>query len=422
MNDARFDVVVAGGGPVGWACALAAQVALGKRSRVAVIERDPLPVIAADDPIAARVYTVASGNLAWLAEHGVAVDRARSTTVTDIQVFGRDGGLSLGVSANDSGLDELACVIEHEALAVAIAARALQAGVTLIAGECIALHDQSGGDRESEGKGTGYSDDARTVELADRRLLQSRLVLAADGAHSRLRESVGMVASRHSYPQQGVVANLRCGRAHENTARQWFLADGSILAFLPLPALPPLPTLPPQSANASSVSMVWSVSAERAQFLCELSATALLAEINAASADTLDVNAVINGTQRFPLSLLRLPDPVAARFVAVGDAAHTFHPLAGQGVNVGLADARCLFDLWQRVAEVHADPGHSLLLSRYRRQRYGPTLAMQLATDGLFRLYNQFEHPFLMAAGDAGMRLLGRLPAFRRTLSTNALQ
>ncbi len=400
MKERLFDVVVAGGGPVGWACALAAKASLGKHARIAVIERDSLPIINTDDPISARVYTVAAGNLAWLNEHGVKIDEARSAAVTDIQVFGRDGGDSLHVDANDAGVNELARVIEHEALALAIAKRAQQAGVTLITGECIALHD---GDA---GSGT------RTVELADRSLLQARVLLAADGAHSRLREAAAMDVTRHAYSQQGVVANLRCAEPHRGTARQWFLPDGSILALLPLPS----------SDGAHSVSMVWSAGTARAELLCELSEPELLDEINGATAGALGIHTVISGTRRFPLNLMRLPNPVAERFLAIGDAAHTMHPLAGQGVNVGLADARCLFDLWRRAPEVHGDPGHALLLSRYRRERYGPTLAMQLATDGLFRLYNQVDHPFLLAAGDAGMRLLGRLPAFRRTLSSSALQ
>lgn len=397
MNNSVVDIVVAGGGPVGWACALAAKRALGKQARIAVVERDPLPVVATGNPMSARVYTVASGNLAWLAEKGVLIDEARSAPVTDIQVFGRDGVDALRVDTNDAGRNELARVIEHDALALAIALAAQKAGVSLICGECISLHGADG---------------ARTIELADRNLLQSRMVVAADGANSRLREAVGLEVSHHAYSQLGVVANLRCTQPHRDTARQWFLPDGSILALLPLPGFD----------GAPAVSMVWSVAAARADFLSSLPEAALLSEINAVTSDAVVVCSVISGIRSFPLSLLRVVNPVAERFLAVGDAAHAMHPLAGQGVNVGLADARCLFDVLQHAPEVHGDPGHALLLSRYRRERYGPTLAMQLATDGLFRLYNQMEHPFLMAAGDAGMRLLGRLPAFRRTLSSSALQ
>jgi len=269
VNTSLFDVVIAGGGPVGWACALAAQVSLGKRARIAVVERDPLLVINAGDPMSARVYTVASGNLAWLDEHGVKTDHARSAAVTDIRVFGRDGGDSLRVEANDAGLNELARVIEHEALALAIAERAQQAGVTLIAGECIALH-----------YGDTANGSTRAVELADRSLLQGRMVLAADGAHSRLREAAGMEVSRHSYPQHGVVANLRCTTPHQSVARQWFLPDGSILALLPLPSL---------IDSTPSISMVWSVATDRAEFLSALSESQLIAEINAARAGILGV-------------------------------------------------------------------------------------------------------------------------------------
>ncbi|HOB03154.1 MAG TPA: FAD-dependent monooxygenase, partial [Casimicrobium huifangae] len=213
-------------------------------------------------------------------------------------------------------------------------------------------------------------------------------------------------------PQHGVVANLIAESGHRDTAAQWFLPDGSILALLPLPDI----------AGASAMSMVWSADPRRAASLCAMADDELLRAINAISGQTIRLRAVAGRPRSFPLNLLRLADPVGKRVLVVGDAAHAMHPLAGQGVNVGLADARCLFDLWSSVAMAADDPGHPLLLARYRRQRYGPTLAMQMTTDGLFRLYNQSEHPLLMAAGDAGMRLLGRVPAFRRTLSTAAMQ
>lgn len=404
MNTTSFDVLVAGGGPVGWACALAARHALGNTARVAVVERDALPDAKSwttDKPLSARVYTVAAGNLRWLASQDVLFDPARCATVSEMRVHGRNGAESLHIRATDIGEDELARVIEHEAMTFAIARAAVQAGVLLVCGEGVDVHD--GGDVGVE---------AKLLELADRSLLQARLVIVADGVQSRLRDAAGLVATRHSYPQHGVVANLIAESGHRDTAAQWFLPDGSILALLPLPDI----------AGASAMSMVWSADPRRAASLCAMADDELLRAINAISGQTIRLRAVAGRPRSFPLNLLRLADPVGKRVLVVGDAAHAMHPLAGQGVNVGLADARCLFDLWSSVAMAADDPGHPLLLARYRRQRYGPTLAMQMTTDGLFRLYNQSEHPLLMAAGDAGMRLLGRVPAFRRTLSTAAMQ
>ena len=404
MNTTSFDVLVAGGGPVGWACGLAARHALGNTARVAVVERDALPDAKSwttDKPLSARVYTVAAGNLRWLASQDVLFDPARCATVSEMRVHGRNGAESLHIRATDIGEDELARIIEHEAMTFAIARAAVQAGVLLVCGEGVDVHD--GGDVGVE---------AKLLELADRSLLQARLVIVADGVQSRLRDAAGLVATRHSYPQHGVVANLIAESGHRDTAAQWFLPDGSILALLPLPDI----------AGASAMSMVWSADPRRAASLCAMADDELLRAINAISGQTIRLRAVAGRPRSFPLNLLRLADPVGKRVLVVGDAAHAMHPLAGQGVNVGLADARCLFDLWSSVAMAADDPGHPLLLARYRRQRYGPTLAMQMTTDGLFRLYNQSEHPLLMAAGDAGMRLLGRVPAFRRTLSTAAMQ
>jgi 2-polyprenylphenol 6-hydroxylase len=397
VNDLSFDCVVAGGGPVGWACALAAQASLGKRARVAVVEREPLPVSQSNALLSARVYTVASGNLRWLTEQGVQFDLARTATVTDIVVSGRDGQQSMHVSANDAGEAQLASVFEHETLTHAIATRAQALGVQLICGAVSTLHDLDG---------------QKLLELTDRRMLQARVVIAADGMQSKLRDLSGISATVRPYPQHGVVAHLRCDHPHRGAARQWFLPDGSILALLPLPDV----------HGSAAVSMVWSVTEARADELCALSEADLLHAVNAASLDAAAVNHVVSGTQQFPLTLVRVANPVAQRLVVVGDAAHAVHPLAGQGVNLGLVDARALHEVWQHADKVGFDPGHALLLGRYRRERFGPTLAMQLATDGLFRLYNQTDRSLLMAAGDAGMRLLSRLPAFRRSLSTAAVQ
>ncbi len=400
MSDLSFDVadvLVAGGGPVGWACALAAQVALGRRARVAVVERESSGLEIPTSTLSARVYTIASGNLRWLTEQGVAFDLARSAAVTDIVVSGRDGQESMRISASDAGEAELAKVLEHESLTHAIALRAQALGVQLVSGTVAALHDL---------------DEKKLVELADRRMLSTRVLIAADGMRSMVRELSGIDATVRLYPQRGVVAHFACSHPHRGAAWQWFLPDGSILALLPLP----------DTNGSSAVSMVWSVTDTRADELCALSEIEWLEAVNGASQHGANVTHMIGAAQQFSLTLVRVANPVAKRLVVVGDAAHAVHPLAGQGVNLGLVDARALHDVWREAAPVGGDAGHALLLGRYRRERFGPTLAMQLATDGLFRLYNQAQHPLLMAAGDAGMRLLGRVPAFRRTLSTNARQ
>ncbi|MBL8311960.1 MAG: FAD-dependent monooxygenase [Burkholderiales bacterium] len=398
MNS-RYSVLIAGGGPVGWACALAARAALGREQRIAVVERQSSNAVPTSGPLSARVYTVAAGNLTWLKHQGVEFDEGRMAAVSGIVVHGRDGRESLHVCADDAGCAELANVVEHEALTSAIAARAQALGVTLITGDCVGLH------REGDGV---------LAELSDRRLLGTQLLIAADGVRSAVREAAGMRAAQHAYPQSGVVANFACATAHRGVARQWFLPDGSILALLPIAALS-------GDAAHGAVSMVWSLPHARAKALSALEPVALLASVNAVSAPAVRVLQVTSPAQSFPLSVLRLADPVAGRVLAVGDAAHAMHPLAGQGVNVGLADARCLHSVWQCALQVGADAGHPLLTGRYRRERYGPTFAMQFATDALMRLYNRLDHPVLMAAGDAGMRLFGRLPAFRRTLSTAAI-
>lgn len=395
MTPPPFDVLVAGGGPVGWACALAARRALGAGAQVGVIEREPPVSVAPDAPLSVRVYTLSAGNVDWLAAHHVRLDDSRTAAVTQIRVHGRDGGESLLINERDSARDSLARVVEHEALTAAIATRALTEGVKLVAGSCVA---------------TQMDGSLRVLELADRSLHATRLLVVADGAHSSMRELAGVDSRAHVYPQCGVVAHLRAATPHRGAAQQWFLPDGSILALLPLPDI----------AGHPAVSMVWSAANARAEALCAMPGEALLDEINIVSAPSVSVRALKSTVRSFPLTLVRAADPVAARAVVVGDAAHAMHPLAGQGVNVGLGDARALMNVWAAAPTVAGDAGHALLLGRYGRERFGPTLAMQAATDGLFRLYNQTDHPVLMAAGDAGMRLLGRLPAFRRILSSAA--
>lgn len=398
MNRA-FDIVVVGGGPVGWACALAC-VREHPRARIAVIDRTPPPA-APHGAIDTRVYTVTDENLAWLAACGVCLDDERAASVDRIRVFDQSGVNALTVNSRDAHRARLAAVFEHEALTAAIATRALALGVQCVHGEA---------------KGSGVMDDQRYVALDDGALVNAKLAVVAEGAASKTRDALGVRVLQRDYQRVGIVAHFHIETAHRGEARQWLLPDQTILALLPLP-----------DANGKpAVSMVWSTTKTHSEALLAMSADQLCDAVTQATRCAVNVLALLNRAVAFPLRLARVDDPVAERALIVGDAAHAIHPLAGQGVNLGFGDARALGEILTEAHRVGGDFGHALLLSKFRRSRYAAVLAMQAATDGLARIYNlntsYFANSPLAAAaiGDFGMRVLGKLPAFRRLVSSVA--
>jgi 2-polyprenylphenol 6-hydroxylase len=393
------DILIVGGGPVGWACALASMRAQ-PRARVTVIDRNAPPA-APQSMIESRVYTVTDDNLAWLAECGISFDETRAATVEAIRVFDQSGNNALTIDARDARSERLAQVFEHDALTAAIAARAAALGVTFVCGDS---------------KSTSVLDDQRYVELADGQLLNAKLVVVAEGAGSQLRDALGVHVMQRDYERVGVVAHFNVEPSHRFEARQWFLPDQSILALLPLPTI----------EGRTAVSMVWSTTKTHGDALVAMSADELGKVLVQNTNGALREASPLTKALAFPLKLARVADPVAERALVVGDAAHAIHPLAGQGVNLGFGDARALSETLGQAERVNGDFGHALLLAKYRRSRYAAVLAMQAATDGLARIYNLnmsylANSPIAPAAiGDIGMRVLGKLPAFRRLVSSAA--
>jgi 2-polyprenylphenol 6-hydroxylase len=393
------DILIVGGGPVGWASALACVRAHPKAS-IAAVDRAEPPAMPSG-MLDTRVYTVTEDNLAWLASCGVELDETRTAEVDTIRVFDQAGNNSLTVDARDARSERLAKVVEHDALTAAIALRAKALGVRFIRGEA---------------KGSGILDDRRYVELADNNLLSAKLAIVAEGANSKLRDAIGIRAIQRDYERVGVVAHFNLANAHCFEARQWFLPDRSILALLPLPDI----------HNKPAASMVWSTTKTHGEQLAAMSPQELCATVANATNGQVAIEAALTPCVAFPLRMVRSDDPVAERALVVGDAAHAVHPLAGQGVNLGFGDARALEEVLTEAARVGHDFGHALLLSKFRRNRYAAVLAMQAATDGLARIYNLNTSylattPLSLAAiGDLGMRVLGKLPAFRRLVSSAA--
>ena len=249
---------------------------------------------------------------------------------------------------------------------------------------------------------------AARVRLADGRAAQGTLLVAADGSESAIRGMLELPVVARSYGQTGLVTHVATEQPHRATAWQRFLPGGP-LAFLPL-------------ADGRS-SVVWSIPSERAAELLAAEPDAFLSELQSASAGVLGKLGPCSQRAGFPLQALHARRYCAPRAVLVGDAAHTVHPLAGQGMNLGLLDAAALVCVVEDALLAGEDPGDLKVLRRYERERKGANLEMLLALDALHRL---FALPSWAAPiRGAGLRAVDRSAAakgffMRRALGLNA--
>ena len=390
---ADCEVLIAGAGLVGLALAPALaneglSVALVDHAAVALPDLPP-----AGEDWDTRIYAISPGSAAFLRAEGAwqGLPPERIAPVEAMRVEG-DAGARLGFSAYELGERALAWIVEERALRAALVPLVHSAGVAVHAPRTF--------------ESLSSSPDAVTLRFAGGGSLTARLVVGADGVRSWVRAAAGIAALTKPYGQTAVVANFTCERAHRGHARQWFLADGGILAWLPLPG--------------RRISMVWSAPEPRARELLALAPDALAARVAAAGGHALGALACITPGAGFPLQLVKPRSVTAHRLVLVGDAAHGVHPLAGQGVNLGFGDAEALAAVLRERGAL-ADPGAPILLDRYARRRAEPVLAMQTVTDGLARLFG-IPTPWIRSLRNAGMAAVDRLPPAKRLLAQSALR
>ena len=381
----RYAVVVAGGGLVGTATALAlARLGLA----TALLERR-----AASAPEAAwdtRIYAINPGSQEFLQRLGAwqRLDATRLQAVYRMDVRGDAGGL-LRLDSYEGGVERLATLLESARLQQALldAAHA-EPLLDVLCPDALSRVDWQ---------------PAPVLTLADGSELQCELLVAADGADSPLREAAGIAASVTPYRQVGVVANFECERPHRGTAFQWFLGGG-ILAWLPLPD--------------RRMSMVWSAPEALAQELLALDAAALAQRVQEAGGARLGRLEPLTPAAGFPLRLIRPEKIFRHGFVLAGDAAHGVHPLAGQGVNLGFGDAETLAQVL--TARGRASCGDPLLLARHARRRREPVAAMQSMTHGLYHLFAA-QVPGAGALRNGGLSLVNQLGPVKSQLIHHAL-
>jgi len=242
------------------------------------------------------------------------------------------------------------------------------------------------------------------LRLNDGRELRGNLLVAADGTDSRTREALGIGTAGHAYHQDALVAHVQTTKSHGNTAWQRFLATGP-LAFLPL--------------NDGRCSIVWSLAHAEADRLSAIDPESFGAELTAASGDALGRCELTTKLARFPLKLQYALQYAGSRAVLLGDAAHVVHPLAGQGLNLGLLDCAALAQVLEQAGGAGSF-GDSRLLREYERWRRSENLLAAAALDGLERLFSRTD-PLSTQLRTAGLRAVAGMPFAKRRFAQRAL-
>ena len=404
MTAPDFDVLVIGGGVAGLACAELLRQAVADRHpavRIGLLEAHPPGAPAPDAAPGLRVFAIAPAARAILDTCGVwqNLPPSRVGAYERMRVWQADsspfGAGSLGFDAADSGLPELGHIVDHDWLRAglwhALASRDGNA-VALITGTVPAALEQNSGHIG--------------VRLDDGTVLRTRLLIGADGVDSWVRDRLNVPSSGRAYGQLALVGHVSSERPHQRTAWQCFTRGGP-LALLPL-------------ADGRS-SIVWSCFEPEARALLALSDGEFSSRLTAATSGVLGALQITTARVTFPLAARHSHRYTGERFALIGDAAHQIHPLAGQGVNLGLLDAAAL----AQTLAAHltgtrlADPGDAQVLRHYERCRKGANLLTMVAMDGLHRVFTS-EWTGVTRAATAGLGVVDRLPPLKRLLAEHA--
>ena len=395
----KFDVLIIGGGMVGLTLALA----IRKQSDMTVAIVDDQPFTETSDEYELRVSAINAVNKQLFDNLGVwqEIEKQRLAPYQHMHVWDKSGYGKLDFSLEDTDAinqDSIGAIIENKVIRNALWQVAKQ-------DEGIKLFDQ---ERVTN---IAQSDNEVFASFASQPPILAKLVVGADGANSWLRNQMNMSMTFRDYDHHAVVGTVHCENGHQDTAWQVFLETG-LLALLPLP-------------DSNLCSIVWSTSPEHADELLSIDKEAFTKQITAATDGKCGVVSLDSDLMKFPLTMRYVQDVVKDRVVVIGDAAHTIHPLAGQGVNLGLLDAAALaqtlckgFELMQsgKIDDWYSDKA----LKEYARWRKTEALEMITAMEVLYRAFKPQAAPIKFIRG-IGMSIINELAPMRKLFVNHAL-
>ncbi len=392
-----FDVVIVGGGLAG----LTQGIALASHGiSVAIVDRED-PARAVSAAFDGRVSAIALASQRMLEAIGLWQHVAAAQPMWDIRVSDGDSLLFLHYDHRDLGDQPFGYLVENRVIRQA--QQAALAGLPVA--RLFAPMAVAGVERGQPGSGAPAQ-----VVLADGRRLAARLVIGADGRNSALREQAGIRCTGWSYDQTGIVCTVLHELPHGGAAQERFLPAGPF-AILPMTD---------DEAGRHRSSLVWTEPTDRAAAIMALDDAGFGAEMRQRFGTGYGAAQVTGPRWSYPLSFLHAERYTAHRLALIGDAAHGIHPIAGQGLNLGLRDVAALTEALVEARRLGLDSGQADVLDRYARWRRTDTLVLSAVTDGLTRLFSNDIAP-LRLARDLGLGVVDRIVPLKKLFMRHAM-
>lgn len=390
LSSQAYDIAIVGGGMVGLATAIGlAQANLN----VVVIDAGHTDAVVGEPRLRVSAINKASQRLLENLGAWTYLDTSRATPYQKMAVWDKDGFGNIAFDANSISETSLGAIIENDAISFALAKRVGEFdNITHIENQ--RLERIAFGEREA------------WLTLANGDNVSAALVIAADGANSWVREQCKIPLTFWDYGHHAIVATIRTEMPHLATARQVFLKDGP-LAFLPL-------------YEDNLCSIVWSVPPERANELLAMGKVQFERNLTAAFDGRLGICQLESERQAFPLRMRYARHFARHRLVLAGDAAHTIHPLAGQGVNLGFLDAASIIEVISELQQAGKDIGDYAQLRALERWRKADAMEMIAAMEGFKRLF-EGTNPLKKAIRDLGLNLVDNVAGLKTVFIQQAM-